>query len=208
MSETFSFSAHLLRGPGEGPYVVPERFYAALVDAYPEMDTQAQMKRLVAWLEADPRRCKTRVGMPKFLNGCFARAQDSGSYPRKGVAAAPPKAPATVSADRQQMKDIATRVLSEKRGGTASIAAVLECLATGTAPNATLDGLRRNLAEGKSVPVPGRPGVSLLMQGNTLWISGPTGSIAISDPSTAQRYLRGVLDTAPRDEKDVPAPSC
>lgn len=45
-------------------------------DAYPAVDVMLETKRMVAWLEANPKNKKTRAGIMKFANSWLSRAQD------------------------------------------------------------------------------------------------------------------------------------
>lgn len=52
-------------------------------EAYPGVDIDLAIKRMVAWLDANPDRRKTRKGCARFINTWLGREQDSGKTPRK-----------------------------------------------------------------------------------------------------------------------------
>jgi hypothetical protein len=56
-------------------------------DAYPGLDPLAEAKRMRLWLEQNPKRGKTYVGMGRFTTNWLSRAQDSArpSTPNQGA---------------------------------------------------------------------------------------------------------------------------
>lgn len=52
-------------------------------EAYPNVDIDLAIKQMVAWLDANPRKRKTRAGAPRFVNIWLGREQDSGKTPRR-----------------------------------------------------------------------------------------------------------------------------
>lgn len=53
-------------------------------DAYPAVDVLQQLKAMAAWLDANPKRKKTRRGIKAFINNWLSREQDRGRKCRKG----------------------------------------------------------------------------------------------------------------------------
>ena len=52
-------------------------------EAYPNVDIDLAIKQMIAWLDANPRKRKTRAGSPRFVNIWLGREQDSGKTPRR-----------------------------------------------------------------------------------------------------------------------------
>lgn len=52
-------------------------------DVYPNVDIDLAIKRMIAWLDANPRKRKTVQGCLRFVNTWLGREQDSGKTPRK-----------------------------------------------------------------------------------------------------------------------------
>ena len=42
------------------------------------MDVEQELRRMVAWLDSNPTKRKTRRGIERFINSWLARTQDSG----------------------------------------------------------------------------------------------------------------------------------
>jgi hypothetical protein len=62
-----------------------------LAKAYPSIDIEDQARQALAWVDANPTKRKTANGMPRFINGWIARAQNSGhGRPANGSAPAQP----------------------------------------------------------------------------------------------------------------------
>lgn len=57
---------------------VPKEFLAELEKAYPIVDGPATLREIRAWCVANPTRCKTEKGIPRFINSWFGRIQDRG----------------------------------------------------------------------------------------------------------------------------------
>lgn len=47
-------------------------------EAYPAVDVKNELKRMIAWLDSNPTKKKTRRGVERFINNWLARTQDSG----------------------------------------------------------------------------------------------------------------------------------
>ena len=54
-------------------------------NTYPAVNVEQELRRMIAWLEANPAKRKTRRGIERFINGWLARTQDSGSKGQKEV---------------------------------------------------------------------------------------------------------------------------
>lgn len=52
-------------------------------EAYPNVDIDLAIKQMIAWLDANPKKRKTRAGSPRFVNIWLGREQDSGKTPRR-----------------------------------------------------------------------------------------------------------------------------
>lgn len=59
-------------------YVVPIEKIALWRETYPAVDVEQELRRMIAWLEANPSKKKTRRGIERFINSWLARTQDSG----------------------------------------------------------------------------------------------------------------------------------
>ncbi len=56
-------------------------------DTYPAVNVELELKRMIAWLDSNPTKRKTRRGIERFINNWLARTQDSGGTKgQKGVA--------------------------------------------------------------------------------------------------------------------------
>lgn len=53
-------------------------------DAYPAVDVERELKKMIAWLEANPKRRKTKRGINAFINTWLSREQDKGGRYRNG----------------------------------------------------------------------------------------------------------------------------
>lgn len=51
-------------------------------ETYPAVDVKQELKKIVAWLDANPQRRKTKGGMKKFINSWLSKAQDSPKRPQ------------------------------------------------------------------------------------------------------------------------------
>lgn len=66
-------------------YDVPLEDIALWEETYPAVDVKGELKRMIAWLDSNPTKRKTRRGVKKFINGWLARTQDKGgSSTQKG----------------------------------------------------------------------------------------------------------------------------
>lgn len=65
-------------------YDVPKESIQKWRGAYPAVDVEQQLKRMIAWLEANPKRRKTRRGINTFINTWLAREQDKGGRYKNG----------------------------------------------------------------------------------------------------------------------------
>lgn len=50
----------------------------AWVKLYPNVDVMQQLRAMAGWLDANPKKRKTKQGIKKFINGWLSREQDSG----------------------------------------------------------------------------------------------------------------------------------
>lgn len=67
-------------------YDVPLDKIALWKEAYPAVDVEQELKRMIAWLDNNPAKRKTRRGIERFINNWLARTQDSGGTKgQKGV---------------------------------------------------------------------------------------------------------------------------
>lgn len=47
-------------------------------ETYPAVDVEQELRRMIAWLDSNPTKRKTRRGIERFVNNWLARTQDSG----------------------------------------------------------------------------------------------------------------------------------
>lgn len=67
-------------------YDVPLDKFALWRKTYPAVDVEQELRRMIAWLDSNPTKKKTRRGIERFINSWLARTQDSGgSKGRKEV---------------------------------------------------------------------------------------------------------------------------
>ncbi len=59
-------------------YDVPLDKIAMWEETYPAVDVKQELKRMIAWLDSNPTRRKTKRGITKFINGWLTREQDKG----------------------------------------------------------------------------------------------------------------------------------
>ena len=64
-------------------YAVTQSQIDSWAEAYPAVDIDLALKQMAAWLNANPRKRKTRAGCPRFVNIWLGREQDSGKTPRR-----------------------------------------------------------------------------------------------------------------------------
>ena len=93
---------------GQGPknWTMPKQLYDVLAKAYPGLSIEAQMRKVQAWLAANPGKHKTARGMPKFLNAWLERSQNNGTA---GQRAGP-----SVQAAEESMDDFLARVRKDQ----------------------------------------------------------------------------------------------
>lgn len=54
--------------------------------SYPAVDVFAELSKMESWLDANPKKRKTKAGIKRFVNSWLSRAQDQGgSSPIQGV---------------------------------------------------------------------------------------------------------------------------
>lgn len=70
--------------------------------AYPAVDIEQELKRMVAWLDDNPTRKKTRNGICRFINSWLGREQDNGWKYRNGNKQQSSKAKSTGFTNFQQ----------------------------------------------------------------------------------------------------------
>lgn len=67
-------------------YDAPREKIALWRETYPAVDIEQELRRMIAWLDSNPTKRKTRRGIERFINNWLARTQDSGgSKGQKGV---------------------------------------------------------------------------------------------------------------------------
>lgn len=59
-------------------YDVPLDKIAMWKETYPAVDVEQELKRMIAWLDSNPTRRKTRRGIASFINRWLSKEQDSG----------------------------------------------------------------------------------------------------------------------------------
>lgn len=70
-------------------YDVPQDKITLWRETYPAVDIEQELRRMIAWLDSNPTKRKTRKGIERFINNWLARTQDSGgSKGRKEVSEA------------------------------------------------------------------------------------------------------------------------
>jgi len=60
-------------------FEVPGELYEECVSAYPGVSVMAELAKMRVWLITNPKKGKTRAGMPRFINTWLGRAQDDAS---------------------------------------------------------------------------------------------------------------------------------
>lgn len=67
-------------------YDVPVDKIALWKETYQAVDVEQELRRMIAWLDSNPTKRKTRRGIERFINNWLARTQDSGGTKgQKGV---------------------------------------------------------------------------------------------------------------------------
>ena len=64
-------------------YDVPKEKLALWSRAYPAVNIEQELHKIVAWCDANPTKQKTRRGVVRFINGWLERTQNSGKYNRQ-----------------------------------------------------------------------------------------------------------------------------
>lgn len=64
-------------------YDVPLDKISLWKDTYSAVDVEQELKKMIAWLDSNPSRRKTRRGVTKFINSWLSREQDRGGTYRK-----------------------------------------------------------------------------------------------------------------------------
>ncbi|MDE5717816.1 MAG: hypothetical protein K2I53_09430 [Lachnospiraceae bacterium] len=59
-------------------YDVPADKITLWQETYPAVDIEQELRRMIAWLDSNPTKRKTRRGIERFINNWLARTQDSG----------------------------------------------------------------------------------------------------------------------------------
>ena len=59
-------------------YDVPSDKITLWQETYPAVDVEQELRRMIAWLDSNPTKRKTRRGIERFINNWLARTQDSG----------------------------------------------------------------------------------------------------------------------------------
>lgn len=59
-------------------YDVPLSGIELWKDTYPAVNVEGELKRMIAWLESNPTKKKTRRGITRFINSWLSRTQDRG----------------------------------------------------------------------------------------------------------------------------------
>ena len=54
-------------------------------ELYPAVDIEQEIRKMIGWLDANPKNRKTRLGIRRFINGWLSRAQDSARVQEKRV---------------------------------------------------------------------------------------------------------------------------
>lgn len=62
---------------GGGDYPVPESYLTALAGLYPAVDIRQEIRNMRGWLDANPRRRKTRAGIKRFITSWLQTCQNS-----------------------------------------------------------------------------------------------------------------------------------
>ena len=59
-------------------YRVAETDISKWVELYPAVNVDQELRSMIGWLDANPKKRKTRKGIKRFINSWLSRAQDSG----------------------------------------------------------------------------------------------------------------------------------
>ena len=77
-NDTANLSGILIPLNDKSRYDVPLEKITMWKDTYPAVDVEMELKKMVAWLDANPTKMKTRRGVGRFINSWLARTQDNG----------------------------------------------------------------------------------------------------------------------------------
>lgn len=59
-------------------YRVAETDVSKWAELYPAVNVEQELRGMIGWLDANPKKRKTRKGIKRFINSWLSRAQDSG----------------------------------------------------------------------------------------------------------------------------------
>jgi hypothetical protein len=65
----------------KGEYPVTQSQAAEWIELYPAVDIYQELRNMRGWLNANPKKRKTRTGTPRFINAWLSREQDKGPSP-------------------------------------------------------------------------------------------------------------------------------
>ena len=65
--------------PNKSSYAVPEILYREYINSYPGVSVMGEFGKMRTWLLSNPKKMKTRTGMPRFMNQWLDRAQNDAS---------------------------------------------------------------------------------------------------------------------------------
>ena len=103
-------------------YPISEQEIAHWKELYPAVDVMQQLRCMIGWLEANPKKRKTKGGVMKFVNGWLAREQDKGGSPRasppmQGGYPGQPAAPTEWQKNKQGQRNMAILLSQMRRNG-------------------------------------------------------------------------------------------
>lgn len=87
-------SGYLLPLNDKSNYDVPIEKMSKWKQAYPAVDVEQELKKMIVWLDSNPNKKKTHRGIDRFINNWLERAQNRGGY-----------FPYTESKNRQEVKN-------------------------------------------------------------------------------------------------------
>ena len=59
-------------------YEVPQKNIDTWIKAYPAVDVKHELNKIYAWLESNPTRRKTKLGLNRFINTWLSKEHDQG----------------------------------------------------------------------------------------------------------------------------------
>jgi hypothetical protein len=59
-------------------YQIPDKDITMWIELYPAVNVEQELRGMIGWLDANPKKRKTRKGIKRFINSWLSRAQDSG----------------------------------------------------------------------------------------------------------------------------------